>query len=125
MAIEGTFYKRRYFIGLSTDSKPTGPISPLDTFYEINLSNEITKEYLWDGTDWRLNKKTTDSIGLSAYNYIQSEEDATYKYYGFASATGWQFKRKTLATGIWKIVAGLGSYDTAWADKENKTYGYA
>ena len=58
------------------------------------------------------------------YNYIQSEEGATYKYYGFASSTGWQLKRKTLATGVWNIASGLGSYAAAWADKENKDYGY-
>ena len=60
MAIEGTFYKRRYFIGLSTDSKPTENISPLDTFYEINLSGVITKEYVWDGDSWAEKQSSAD-----------------------------------------------------------------
>lgn len=58
------------------------------------------------------------------YNYIQSEETATYKYYGYASSTGWQIKRKTLATGVWEIDAGLGDYDTAWAARATHTYSY-
>jgi hypothetical protein len=63
-------------------------------------------------------------VSISSCNFIQSEEDAIYKYYGFASSTGWQIKRKTLATGIWKVASGEGDYDAAWADKENKIYGY-
>lgn len=62
--------------------------------------------------------------GGTIYNYIQSDEDATYKYYGYASSTGWRIKRKTLATGVWKVAEGIGDYDTAWADRDNKTYVY-
>lgn len=62
--------------------------------------------------------------GGSVYNYIQSEEGATYKYYGYASATGWKIKRKTLATGVWMVDEGTGDYDTAWADRANKSYAY-
>jgi hypothetical protein len=58
------------------------------------------------------------------YSYIQSDEDATYKYYGYASSDGWQIKRKTLATGVWKVAVGTGDYDTAWADRASKTYSY-
>jgi hypothetical protein len=60
----------------------------------------------------------------TTYNFIQSEETATYKYYGYASSTGWQIKRKTLATGVWEVDAGLGDYDTNWVDRASKTYAY-
>lgn len=60
--------------------------------------------------------------GISTYNYIQREAGSSYKYYGFASDTGWQLKRKELATGIWLIDEGTGDYNTAWADRANKTY---
>lgn len=62
--------------------------------------------------------------GGSVYNYIQSAADATYKYYGFASSTGWKFKRKTLATGVWMVAEGAGSYDTNWTARASKTYSY-
>jgi len=62
---------------------------------------------------------------LTTYNYIQSEETATYKYYGFANATGWQIKRKTLTTGVWEVASETGDYATAWADRAGKTYNYA
>jgi hypothetical protein len=62
--------------------------------------------------------------GPNDYNYIQSDEDATYKYYGYMSSGGWRIKRKTLATNVWEVSTGLGDYDTAWADRDNKTYSY-
>lgn len=62
--------------------------------------------------------------GGSVYNYIQSEETATYKYYGYASSTGWKIKRKTLATGIWMVDEGTGDYDTNWALRASKVYAY-
>jgi hypothetical protein len=65
-----------------------------------------------------------EAQGGSVYNYIQSETGATYKYYGYASSTGWKFKRKTLATGVWEVADGTGDYDTAWADKSSKSYSY-
>ena len=58
---------------------------------------------------------------ITPYNYIQSETTSTYKYYGYASSTGWKIKRKTIATGIWMVASGTGDYDTAWADRANKT----
>jgi hypothetical protein len=61
--------------------------------------------------------------GGSVYNYIQSDSDATYKYYGFASSSGWKFKRKTLATGVWNVAEGSGDYTTNWADRASKSYG--
>lgn len=63
--------------------------------------------------------------GTSTYNYIQSDTTATYKYYGFASATGWRIKRKTLSSGIWQVAQGEGNYDAAFSDRANKTYNYA
>jgi hypothetical protein len=63
--------------------------------------------------------------GTTPYNYIQSEDTVTYKYYGYASSTGWKIKRKTLATGIWELATGTGDYETAWADRAIKTYLYA
>jgi len=66
----------------------------------------------------------TGSFYPTIYSYIQSEEDATYKYYGFASSSGWQIKRKTLASGVWMVAVGTGDYAAAWADKANKSYGY-
>jgi hypothetical protein len=62
--------------------------------------------------------------GGSVYNYIQSAEDATYKYYGYASSTGWKIKRKTLATGVWEVAEGAGDYATAWADRATHSYSY-
>lgn len=64
------------------------------------------------------------AFGGSAYNFVQSDDDETYKYYGFASSTGWKIKRKTLASGIWEQSEGTGDYGTAWADRANKTYNY-
>lgn len=60
----------------------------------------------------------------ATYNFIQSDEDVTYKYYGFFSTEGWRIKRKTLSTGIWHVASGIGDYDAAWADRANKEYGY-
>lgn len=64
------------------------------------------------------------SSGIVVYNFIQSDEDVTYKYYGFVSTEGWRIKRKTLATGIWHVASGVGDYDDAWADRANKEYAY-
>ena len=84
-----------------------------------------------NSSDTRINPATEETLqavlaasGVSTYNYIQSDTGATYKYYGYASATGWQFKRKTLSTGVWMIADGTGDYDTAWADRANKAYAY-
>lgn len=63
--------------------------------------------------------------GGSVYNYIQTSEEATYTYYGYASSTGWKIKRETNATGIFKQAEGTGDYDTAFADRANKNYQYA
>lgn len=62
--------------------------------------------------------------GTTPYNYVQSDTDSTYKYYGYASSTGWRFKRKTLDTGIWMVASGSGDYATNWANRGSKTYGY-
>lgn len=62
--------------------------------------------------------------GVTVYNFIQSDEDGTYKYYGFFSTEGWRIKRKTLSTGIWHVASGIGDYDAAWADRANKEYAY-
>jgi hypothetical protein len=64
------------------------------------------------------------ATGGSTYTYIQSAATVTYKYYGYYSSTGWQIKRKTLASGVWEKASGLGDYDTAWADRANKSYSY-
>lgn len=71
-----------------------------------------------------------DASGGTSYNYIQSETGATYKYYGFSNLTGWQIKRKTLATGVWEIAYELftetyADFDAAWADRASITYNYA
>lgn len=65
------------------------------------------------------------SIGTSSYNYVQKDEGVTYIYYGFASTTGWKFKRKTIATGVWMVATGVGDYATNWTDRASKTYVYA
>ena len=62
--------------------------------------------------------------GVSSYNFVQKEDDSTNIYYGFASSTGWQIKKKEIATGVWTVASDSGDYDIAWADKENKTYNY-
>jgi hypothetical protein len=62
--------------------------------------------------------------GGSVYNFIQSEISGAYEYYGYASSTGWKFKRMTVATEIWMVASGVGDYDTAWADKISKDYNY-
>jgi hypothetical protein len=48
----------------------------------------------------------------------------SYKYYGYASSTGWKFKRKTLATGVWEVADGTGDYDTAWSARSSQDYSY-
>ena len=76
-------------------------------------------------------RQIIDGVEIGAggitYNYIQAEETATYKYYGFSSATGWQIKRKTLATGLWQYADGLFSgtyatYEAAWAARSSIYY---
>lgn len=62
--------------------------------------------------------------GGSTYNFIQSATDSLYKFYGYASSTGWKIKRKTLASGVWEVAEGLGDYDTAFSDRANKSYSY-
>jgi DNA/RNA-binding domain of Phe-tRNA-synthetase-like protein len=62
--------------------------------------------------------------GGSTFTYIQSDEGATYKYYGYTDGTNWKIKRKTLATGVWMVATGVGDYDTAFADRAAKSYSY-
>jgi hypothetical protein len=68
--------------------------------------------------------------GGVSYNYVKSEETGTYKYYGFSSTTGWQIKRKTLATGIWEIAyedytETYANFDAAWTARAVLVYTYA
>lgn len=104
-----------------TRVKPTNPIVNVDT-------NTDQIEAKLDTLNGKVSTavKQDDIIEAvsGSYNYIQSDEGATYKYYGYASSTGWQFKRKTLATGVWMIARGIGDYDTAWADRVGKSYAY-
>ena len=60
-----------------------------------------------------------------AYFYVQKDDAGAYIYFGYASPTGWQFKRKTSATGIWMVATGTGDYATNWAGRVGKTYVYA
>ena len=67
--------------------------------------------------------------GATSYNYIQSDDTGTYKYYGFTNADGWLIKRKTLATGVWELASGLftgtyATYDLAFSDRASITYNY-
>ncbi len=79
--------------------------------------------------NWGATENKQDSI-ISAinnpltYNFIQSEEDITYKYYGFASIEWWRIKRKTLSTWIWMLTDWAWDYDTAWLNKSSHTYTY-
>jgi len=61
---------------------------------------------------------------LQIYNFIQSEETVTYKYYWFASSIWWKIKRKTLSTWIWEITYWVWDYNTAWTDRIDHTYTY-
>lgn len=58
------------------------------------------------------------------WNFISKAEDASLLYYGFARATGWQIKRKNKLSGSWSVASGAGDFDSAWADRANKSYGY-
>jgi len=62
--------------------------------------------------------------GGSTYSFIQSDTDATYKYYGYTDGTNWKIKRKTLSSGVWMQSTGTGDYDTAFAARAAKTYTY-
>ena len=82
-----------------------------------------------DGT--QINPATEETLqavlaasGGSTYNFIQSEDAGTYKYYGYTDGTNWKIKRKTIATGVWKVADGTGDYDTAWAARSSQTYNY-
>jgi hypothetical protein len=94
------------------DSKGVKRVSIFNDGVQANVATEETLQAVLAAT------------GGSTYTYIQSATTALYKYYGYYSATGWQIKRKTLATGVWQKATGLGDYDTAWADRANKTYSY-
>lgn len=62
--------------------------------------------------------------GGTSYNYIQSaENESGYNYDGFASSSGWKIMRETIATAKMQYALGTGDYDTAWADRVNKSYG--
>lgn len=92
---------------------------------------------LKSSSDMRINPATEGTLqavlaatGTTSYNYIQSEDTGTYKYYGYASSTGWQIKRKTLATGVWEIVyddftGTYGNFDDAWTARAGLSYSYA
>ena len=60
-----------------------------------------------------------------AYSYVQKDDAGAYIYFGYASSTGYQIKRKTTATGIWMVVTGTGDYATNWTGRVGKTYVYA
>jgi len=60
-----------------------------------------------------------------SYSYVQKDDAGAYIYFGYASSTGYQIKRKTTATGIWMVVTGTGDYATNWASRASKTYVYA
>lgn len=93
------------------------------------MSQITTKVGLDNLLDEQVNPATEETLqavlaasGGVTYNYIQKDEGATYIYYGFASSTGWKFKRKTVANGIWQIASGLGDYNTEWPNRASKTY---
>lgn len=89
-----------------------------------------------NASDVRINPATEETLqsilaasGGSVYNYILSETTGTYKYYGFTSSTGYQVKRKTLATGVWEVATGTyptpyADFDAAWAARASLTYAY-
>jgi hypothetical protein len=66
----------------------------------------------------------------SGYNYIQSDENVTYKYYGFSTLTSWKIKRKTLATGVWELAyedytGTYNNFDDTWTARAGLSYSYA
>lgn len=64
-----------------------------------------------------------DYVGPDAfYKWHDKDVQTVYIYYGFSFITYWKLKRKTIATGVWGTCTGGGSYDDAWADRENKIY---
>jgi hypothetical protein len=76
------------------------------------------------GSFWPTTQPVSGTFWPTPYNFIQSAETVTYKYYGFVCTGGWQIKRKTLATGVWEVAADVGDYATAWAARADKDYGY-
>ena len=70
------------------------------------------------------------AISSTPYNYVKKDNAGTYIYFGYSSSTGWQFKRKTVSTGVFQIASGLYSgtyadFDTAWTARVSITYAYA
>ena len=96
-----------------------GGLTRIETDALVNLESKAATEETQQSV-----LAAVQGLGGSTYNFIQSDEGATYEYYGFASSTGWRIKRMTVATEVWKIAEGEGDYDTAFADKANKTYNY-
>lgn len=82
---------------------------------QVDTSSLATEETL---------QAVLSASGGSIYNYIQSDTDATYKYYGYTDGTNWKIKRKTLSSGVWKVATDAGDYDTAFAARSSQTYNY-
>jgi hypothetical protein len=118
--ISKTKYTSQYIDNMGFDDELKVPMVEIISKDGV-LVNPATEETL---------QAVLAATGGTTYNYIQSEEGATYKYYGYSSSTGWQIKRKTLASGVWEIASGLftgsySTYDLAWADKAIITFNYA
>jgi hypothetical protein len=69
-------------------------------------------------------KEVRDALGGgTTWFYVQKETGATYKYYGYASSTGWKIMRKTLATGVFSYAQDTAEdFATGWANRATHTY---
>jgi virulence-associated protein VapD len=58
------------------------------------------------------------------FDIRNTEEDATYKYFGFEErgGTNWRIMRKTLATSAYLYATGTSDYATNWTGKAGLTY---
>jgi hypothetical protein len=93
------------------------------SFSDPGVKN-IANEYINPATEETL-KEVRDALGggTSTWYYVQKETGATYKYYGYASSTGWKIMRKTLATGVFGYAQDTAeAYETGWANRTTHTY---
>lgn len=76
-----------------------------------------------DPTTHEVLVKSTGVSPTGKYGISNTEETATYKYFGFEDKDGnWYIMRKTLATNIYLYAAGSSDYATAWTDRATQTY---
>jgi hypothetical protein len=91
--------------------------------YEGGIEHTHANGTLLDTYD-QTNADISTAVLWKHFHYVFHDKDVqnVYAYYGFSFLNYWKITRKTLASKIWANATGTGTYATAWADRESKTY---